>query len=125
MGGWDSKRISTVSHVTSRAFHSVVLQLATVNGAKLFLLSTQPDGLLPLSIEVGEQAVECNVESLPLAAGEYIVGAGLAVPHIEMLWWQPELARLRVNPRDVYGSGLAPVFPRSLVATQHSWKVVT
>jgi lipopolysaccharide transport system ATP-binding protein len=103
---------------------SVVLQVASAEGAKLLLLSTQPDSVLPISLREGEYSVECVLESLPFSAGDYIIGAGLAIPHVEWLTWTPELARMRVSPRDVYNSGLAPASSRSLIAARHFWRLV-
>lgn len=103
---------------------SVVLELCTFEGYKLFLLSTQPDGTLPLHFEVGSHAVECIVEKFPFASGEYIIGAGLAIPQVEWLWHKTELGRLTVMPRDVYDSGLAPTAARALIAVGHFWRKV-
>jgi lipopolysaccharide transport system ATP-binding protein len=101
---------------------AVSFELASLEGAKLWLLSTQPDGILPLDFAPGEQAVDCTVRNLPLAAGEYVVGAGLAVPHAEYLWREQELARMLVLPADVYGSGQAPTATRCLLAVDHQWR---
>src|SRR5438445_6840823 len=50
---------------------SVVLELSDPNGGVLLLLSTQPDGVLPLVFSVGDHCVECRIEKMPLAAGTY------------------------------------------------------
>jgi lipopolysaccharide transport system ATP-binding protein len=101
---------------------SVVLQISSLNNVTLILLSTEPDGTLPLDLLPGEHAVDCVIESLPLSSGDYTIGAGLALPNVEMLWWQPELATLSVNARDVFGSGQAPVSTRALIAPHHFWR---
>ncbi|HEY8164293.1 MAG TPA: ABC transporter ATP-binding protein [Gemmatimonadaceae bacterium] len=122
---WDDVAIRiTVRSRTRIERGSVVLQLMTAEGTKVLTLSTQPDGRLPLPIQPGEQSVECVIKRLPLAAGDYIVGAGVAIPHVQWLSWQPELAKLRVCTRDVYGSGIAPATSRSLIAVDHDWRVV-
>lgn len=100
---------------------SVVLRLGGQDGSRLLLLSTQPDGTLPLDLEPGEHAVDCEIEQFPLSAGRYIVGAGLALPNTAWLWWRSDLCTLSVFPRDVYGSGLAPNAERALLAVKHRW----
>jgi lipopolysaccharide transport system ATP-binding protein len=100
---------------------SVVFQLATPEGASMLLLSTQPDGTLPLALEVGERFVDCNLKELPLASGEFLVGAGLAIPQLEMLCWETALGVLTIHPKDVYSSGLAPTAKRCALATAHGW----
>lgn len=124
--------LSTWDNITLRIWYysnqyiqngSVIFQLRTIDGLSLFTLSTRPDGILPLTIEPGEHFVDCVISQLPLAAGEYILGIGLAIPKVEMLWWQPELCRLIVNQEDVYGSGIAPAAPRSQIAVQHYWRL--
>ncbi|RMG22535.1 MAG: hypothetical protein D6732_25680, partial [Methanobacteriota archaeon] len=57
----------------------------------------------------------------PLAAGEYVIGGGLAIPNKEWLWRAGELALFSVLPKDVYKSGLAPVSSRCLLAVEHEW----
>jgi hypothetical protein len=103
---------------------SAVLQIASAEGAKILFLSTQPEYVLPLTLEEGEHSVDCVIDELPLSAGEYVIGAGLAIPYVEWITWTPELARLQISPRDVYGSGFAPTSSRSLVAVKHSWRLV-
>jgi hypothetical protein len=102
----------------------VEVTLTAADGSRVLLLATQPDGVLPLAFTPGEHCVECLIEKLPLAAGEYTVGAALAVPTVQWLWRMPDLAGLTVVPRDVYGSGLAPVASRSLLAVPHHWRCV-
>jgi lipopolysaccharide transport system ATP-binding protein len=102
---------------------SVVLEITSLDGTPLFVLSTQPDGVLPLRFEVGTACVDCVLERIPFAAGDYILGGALAVPWLEWLWRNRELARVTVLPRDVYGSGLAPHSPRCLLAVNHAWRV--
>ena len=104
---------------------SVVLEMAGFDGSRLVLLSTQPDGTMPLAFGVGEQCVDCFIEKIPFAAGQYIVGAGLAVPNMEWLWRNSDLGRLNVVARDVYQSGLAPIASRSLLAIKHEWRTVS
>ncbi len=101
---------------------SVVLQINSLNNVSLILLSTEPDSTFPLDLLPGEHAVDCVIESLPPSSGDYTIGAGVALPNVEMLWWRPELATLSVNARDVFGSGLAPVSTRALIAPHHFWR---
>lgn len=104
---------------------SIVLELSQMGGPGLLLLSTQPDGTLPVSFEVGEGCLDCTVKKIPFAAGEYVIGAGLAVPNVEWLWREQELGRLTIVPKDVYGSGVAPAASRSITAVEHSWRRVS
>jgi lipopolysaccharide transport system ATP-binding protein len=100
---------------------SVVLHINTVNGSQLLLLSTQPDGTLPMSFEPGIHSVDCIIEECPLAAGHYVVGGGLAIPNAEWLWRKTDMGILTIFPRDVYGSGVVPETSRCLMAVRHQW----
>jgi lipopolysaccharide transport system ATP-binding protein len=102
---------------------SMVIQLKTRQEVSLLLLSTEPDSAVPMQIRPGSHYVDCRIDSLPLSAGEYVVGCGMAIPNKEWLFWNANLAVLTVCPRDVYKSGLAPVAPRSFLAISHSWEV--
>jgi lipopolysaccharide transport system ATP-binding protein len=98
-------------------------ELRTFDGMPVMYLSTQPDGVLPLSFEVGIGRVDCVVEKIPVASGDYVLGGALTIPWTEWLWRNRELGRLTVHPEDVYGSGYAPHAARGLVAVSHNWRV--
>jgi lipopolysaccharide transport system ATP-binding protein len=102
---------------------SAVLEVATRHGVPLLLCSTQPDSVVPMTIRAGKNSVECEFISLPLSAGEYIVGAGLAIPNKEWLCKRAQLGWLSIHPKDVYQSGMAPTASRSILATPHVWRV--
>jgi lipopolysaccharide transport system ATP-binding protein len=102
---------------------SVVLEIYSYDGSRLLLLSTQPDANVPVSFRVGEQHVDCVLPQLPLASGDYVVGAGLAIPGTEWLWRRESLGTLSIAPNDVYASGLAPHSDRCLLAVPHHWRV--
>jgi lipopolysaccharide transport system ATP-binding protein len=103
---------------------SVELTIAAADIGRVLLLTTQPDGTCPLEFKPGEHRIDCRVAKLPLAAGEYAVGAALAIPNVQWLWQGQDLGSFTVVPRDVYGSGYAPEVPRTLLAVEHHWQPV-
>ncbi|MGQ0800763.1 MAG: ABC transporter ATP-binding protein [Pseudomarimonas sp.] len=100
---------------------SAVLQISTADGVPLLLTSTAPDHNQHFSIGAGQFFIECRIERFPLAAGEYVVGLGLAIPGVEYVWRNETICRLHVAPRDVFASGLPPAAKRYHVATAHAW----
>lgn len=119
---WDAVRLRV--EFTSRrryASMSVVIQIATVDGAVLVLTSTTPDRTRSFCVEPGCYTIDCDFQEFPLAAGEYIIGIGLVIPGIEYLWRKDDVCRLEVLPKDVYRSGLAPSANRYHIATRHEW----
>src|SRR5262249_26789625 len=44
---------------------SVILELASFDGTKVLLLSTEPDGRMALAFQPGEACVDCVIEELP------------------------------------------------------------
>jgi lipopolysaccharide transport system ATP-binding protein len=124
VGTWDNVTIRIWYRSDRRiARASVDLQISSSNSVSVFHLSNEPDSALPMDILPGEHAVDCVIEAIPLAAGEYIIGAGLAIPNVEWLWRQPEIATLTISPRDVFGSGRAPSSSRALIAPHHQWRI--
>ena len=121
---WDSVifrfHIRAREHMRRAAVH---FELRTADGTRVIELSTQPDGNVPLSIAPGHHFVDLLIRKLPLAAGDYVMTAGLTVPMIEWIWHQPDMAGLTVHPRDVYDSGRAPALPRTLVPVDHEWRL--
>ena len=102
---------------------SIDIMLFSSSGESLMYLSTQPDSAVPMEIEVGENIVDCHVMQIPLSAGDYTIGVGLAIPNKEWLYKEENLGRLTIHARDVFGSGLAPVSSRSLLAVPHTWSI--
>lgn len=100
---------------------SAVLQVTTADGVPLLLTSTSPDQQLAFSVSEGRYVIDCDFERFPLAAGEYLLGLGLAIPGVEFVWRDDAVCRLHVVPRDVFASGLPPASNRYLVATPHRW----
>jgi lipopolysaccharide transport system ATP-binding protein len=124
VGTWDDVTFRIWYRSNRKVTRAAVdLQINTSNNVSALHLSTEPDGTLQMDILPGEHAVDCVIESLPLAAGEYIIGVGLTVPNVEWLWQQTEIATFTVSPRDVFGSGRAPVASRALVAPHHQWRL--
>jgi lipopolysaccharide transport system ATP-binding protein len=101
---------------------SVVLTISTPDGVPLLLTSSTPDQSVPFSVSPGRHRIDCRFERLPLAAGEYVVGVGLAIPGVEYVYRDDALARLHVEPEDVFNSGLPPASNRYLIATPHAWQ---
>lgn len=101
---------------------SAVLQVSTADGVTLILTSSTPDQNVSFGVEPGVHAIECSFDAFPLAAGEYQLGVGLAIPGVEYVWREDRLSRLRVQAADVYASGLPPDARRYLVATAHRWQ---
>ncbi|MDI1253518.1 ABC transporter ATP-binding protein [Thermomonas sp.] len=112
-----------MSFTVKRQFRSfsAVLQVNTADGVPLMLTSTTPDQQQPFSVVPGQYTVDCEFDQFPLAAGEYVLGLGLAIPGIEYVWRNDAVCRLHVAPRDVFASGLPPASNRYLVATPHRW----
>lgn len=114
-----------ISFATTRAFRSfsAELQISTADGVPLILTSTTPDHQQAFKIAPGSHVVDCEFDSLPLAAGEYVLGLALAIPGVEYVWRDEAACRLRVAPRDIYGSGLPPSADRYLFATSNHWSL--
>lgn len=102
---------------------SVVIEIYTLTGNKLFQYSTQPLSGLEFPFSQGESYIDCIVPQLPLAAGEYKLGIGLAVPMAEWLFWKEDLATLEVVESDIYNSNFPPIQQRTPVVIHHTWEL--
>jgi lipopolysaccharide transport system ATP-binding protein len=103
---------------------SVFVMFTSYDGSRILFLEMDPDSGFSMSFEPGEHAAECIIDKLPFAAGEYVIGVGLAIPYVEHLCWTPNLCRVSVAPHDVYNSGFSLSANRSLITTDHSWRVL-
>ena len=120
---WDYLRLR-IHYYSPRKIRcgSVVLEIATLTGAKLAQYSTSPLSGLELPLAEGEAYIDCVIPNLPLAAGCYYLGAGLAIPMREWLCWQSDLATLEIVERDVYQSQFPPQQKRTPLALEHYWE---
>jgi lipopolysaccharide transport system ATP-binding protein len=104
---------------------SVVLEISTATGNKLMQCSTRPLSGLELSLDEGEGYIDCVMPQLPLAAGSYRLTVGLAIPMIQWLCLEENVALLEVDAADVYGSDFPPTQSRAPIAPEHYWEVAT
>ncbi|HEX3883732.1 MAG TPA: polysaccharide ABC transporter ATP-binding protein [Stellaceae bacterium] len=102
---------------------SVVLYISTKEGVLLTLCSTSPDSAVSIQFKPGENVVDCDFPNIPLSAGAFIIGAGLAIPNVEWLDNQMHAATIQIEARDLFNSGLAPVVSRYPVPMAHIWRV--
>jgi len=120
---WDYVRIRIRYYSPRPVSHSSVeLSISTYGGNKLIHYSTQPLSGVPLSFTEGESYIDCILPKLPLASGSYQISVGLAMPMIEWLCWEENIATLEVGEADIYGSKLPPNQDRTPIAVEHSWE---
>ncbi len=102
-------------------FGSVVLKISTLTGVVLALMSTQPDQKILTPFKEGLNFIDCRIDKLPLSAGQYNIGAALAIPNVEWLCNELDFGVLTVQARDIYNSGKSPDTTRYQVAMDVSW----
>jgi lipopolysaccharide transport system ATP-binding protein len=102
---------------------SVELGISTASGNKLIQYSTQPLSGLDMSFEEGKAYTDCIIPRLPLAAGNYRLNVGLAIPKMKWLFWEEGIATLEVKEKDIYQSLLPPTQNRTPIAVEHYWEI--
>lgn len=119
---WDDIRLKIHYYAKQTVVYGAIfLKICDRYGNSLLFLSTQPDSKVPMTIKEGHHSGICEISQVPLAAGDYVIGCGLAIPNKELLCWDENLTMLTIHSSDVYESGLAPNSARSLIATPHKW----
>jgi lipopolysaccharide transport system ATP-binding protein len=103
---------------------SLEWEINTLDGFRIFYFPSFPDGRFSLSLEPGDHCVDCRIEKIPLAAGEYSIGAGLAIHNTEWLWRIQDLGKLTISAKDVYDCGRPPEMPGKLLAVPHRWEAI-
>ncbi len=99
----------------------VELGVYTLEGVPLIQYSTRPVTRVDVSINAGENAIECEFPQFPLAAGQYYLSVGLTRPMLEWLYRDDQFALLTVEPGDVFASGTPVVSSRALLVVPHRW----
>lgn len=122
---WDAVRFRVVFNSPREVKNgSVVLQISTTTGSRLLLASTKPDQSFPMTFHRGTNSIDCFIPQLMLSAGQYHVGASLAIPNIEFLCDGLDYGSLEVDGRDVFNSGLSPNASRSLIPMDCRWEMI-
>jgi len=80
------------------------------------------DSGLKIPIKQGQHVIDCVVPRIPLVAGEYYLGAGLAVSNSQWLWRKTNIATFRIHGKDVYELGRPPNLSRMMFAAPHEWR---
>jgi lipopolysaccharide transport system ATP-binding protein len=106
---------------------SVEIQMTGYDGSRLLYLAMDPDSGFSMSIQPGEHTVECVIKKAPFAAGELLIGAGLVIPWVQNghLFWRTDLCRINVVAHDEYNSGFSLHADRSLIVTDHFWRLLS
>jgi lipopolysaccharide transport system ATP-binding protein len=119
---WDPVRFELEIEV-ARSYRSLALDIliGTPDGVTLIRTSTRPDQNIEFSPGIGRYRACCSFDSFPLSAGEYVLSVRLTVPGVEVVSRSDGIARIEVEERDVFGSGLPPASRRYLVATPNRW----
>ncbi len=124
VGTWDPVRFRIWYRSRTRIpDSSVEFWLRSRMGAKLLVFSTQPDSDVALDLLPGLHYVDCFVPHMPLSAGEYLFGVGLAKPGVHFYFQDGESAVFEVKGREVLRSGSRPSADKALVVVPHSWSV--
>ena len=101
---------------------AVTFQISTVEGSLLTFCSTKPDQEFDIDFDPGENIVHLTFESLQLSAGNYLVGAGLAIANTKWLCNEPHGAVMEVTSRNVYEFRYSPMVSRYPVPMRCKWE---
>ena len=98
---------------------SGVLSVTTLDNTNLLMCSTRPDQNVQMQISKGQHYFDCVFKEWPLAAGQYLLQAGLAVPMREWLCQTGDIIPLKTEPKDIFNSGMPPEISRCLIAASY------
>jgi len=114
-------------HVESRIAvdrAAVSIHLNTESGAPVMQLSTMPGSNVPVRLRQGTNCVDCEIPALYLAAGQFMLRAGVALQQADWLVEMRDIARLEVQPANVFDSAFhPPAMPANLIAIPHRWSI--
>ena len=98
---------------------SGILSVTTLDNTKLILCSTMPDRQVAMRIDKGYSYFDCTFKNWPLAAGQYLFQASLAIPMKEWLYQTHDSIPLTVTATDIFNSGMPPDTSRYIVAAPY------
>jgi hypothetical protein len=86
--------------------------------------ATRPDARLDMEFKEGVNEILCSVSNIPLPAGTYVLGVGLAIPMREWLRWDKELCYFEIGDKDIHESGFPPLERHAAAVTAYSWDII-
>ncbi|MGH2506216.1 MAG: ABC transporter ATP-binding protein, partial [Ktedonobacteraceae bacterium] len=101
---------------------AVTFQVSTMDGSLITFCATMPDQGFGVSFEEGENRLLLRFKSIALSAGNYVIGAGLAVANTHWLYNEPQAATVEVAAKDIYNAGFAPTMTRYPVPMECHWE---
>jgi len=104
---------------------SVAIFIKTLGGVTVLRFATRPDMSLDMDFEKGQNSITCILPKLPLSAGTYVIGAGLAIPMRQWLVLNEELCCISIGENDVFNSGFPPIEGNALSVTDYSWEITS
>lgn len=98
---------------------SIIIQLRSASGPVLLKLENDP-ALVQLQVnEVSH--IDCHVENLPLAPGQYLLSFGIAIYNVQLLDWAEDAGLLTITGSNA--PGLRPASnSNALLAIEHNWR---
>ena len=99
----------------------IVIHVRSQLGAQLAHCSTQPLSGVDMSLKQGISSIDCVINQLPLSAGQYILGVNIAIPFVEDLYSNADIASLDIFPKDIYNSEFHPRQSYAPIALDYSW----
>lgn len=103
--------------------YALTLHLRTPDGVPLMAFGTESTDGFHLDCAPGEHWADVVVPRLPLAAGTYVVGAGISIPRVRWLHRVERAGTLEVASADVFGAGRAVTSKLCLVVAEHDWEL--
>jgi lipopolysaccharide transport system ATP-binding protein len=104
---------------------SVSLFFKTLGGVTALRFATRPDMTLDMDFEKGPNSITCIIPKVPLSAGTYVIGAGLAIPMRQWLVLNEDLCSISIGENDIFNSGFPPVEGNALAVTDYSWEIAS
>ena len=97
---------------------TIILEIRDFKQQRLIVM----DSGLRIPLKKGQHHVDCFIPGLPLAAGRYYLGIGMAISNSQWLWRNINLTSLEVQGKDVFELGRPPASSRMIFAIHHEWR---
>lgn len=112
-----------IYYKTTRSFISpaFVVTLRSSFGHEILRLSTMPISGYQIEKLGNKGYIDLILDSLPITAGRYYIDVGFVRERIEWIMILEELITIDIEPKDVYGSGMAVDSSKGIMVIPHHW----
>lgn len=103
---------------------TAILIIMKSNNEVMLRCGTRPYSSTEVNLKKGFNRVRCHIKNIPLPAGNYLLSFGITDSLTGQWLFDKEIARLEIEPKDIYNCGSPPIERHAAAVTPYEWEIM-